>query len=79
MSAVPIHPGRMEQIISRLGPWKLRFASAAGLLVLVVLLACISGWASPEGSISGKVVDPSEAVIPEFPLSSTTWKRDCGK
>ena len=54
----------MEQMNSRSGPPKFRVASAAGLLIPVLLLACLSGWASPEGSISGKVVDPSEAVIP---------------
>ena len=54
----------MEQMNSRFGPPKFRVASAAGLLIPVLLLACLSGWASPEGSISGKVVDPSEAVIP---------------
>ena len=54
----------MEQMNSRSGPLKFRVASAAGLLIPVLLLACLSGWASPVGSISGKVVDPSEAVIP---------------
>jgi hypothetical protein len=54
----------MEQISSRLGPPKFRAASVAGLLVPVMLLACISGWANSVGSISGRVLDPSEAVIP---------------
>ena len=54
----------MGQMNSRSGPLKFRIASATGLLIPVVLLACISGWASPVGSISGKVVDPSEAVMP---------------
>ena len=34
------------------------------MLIAVVLLACIPVWASPDGSISGKVLDPSDAVIP---------------
>jgi hypothetical protein len=54
----------MEQESIRLGPPKFLVASAAGRLIPVLLLACLSGWASPEASISGKVVDPSEAVIP---------------
>ena len=54
----------MGQMNSGSGPLKFRIASATGLLIPVVLLACISGWASPVGSISGKVVDPSEAVMP---------------
>jgi len=54
----------MDQIKSRSGPPEFPVASAAGLLIPVLLLACLTGWASPEGSISGKVVDPSEAVIP---------------
>jgi hypothetical protein len=54
----------MEQINNRLGPPKFRAASGAGLLIPVLLLACLPGWASPEGSISGTAVDPSEAVIP---------------
>jgi len=54
----------MEQINSRFGPPKFRLASAVGLLIPVLLLACLSGGASPEGNISGTVVDPSEAVIP---------------
>ena len=54
----------MKKISSRLRPPKFRAASVAGLLVPVVLLACISDWANSEGSISGRVVDPSEAVIP---------------
>jgi len=49
---------------SRSGPPKFRLASAPGLLIPVLVLACLTGWASPEGRISGKVVDPSEAVIP---------------
>ena len=54
----------MEQTNSRSGPRKFRFAPAAGLLIPVVLLACLSGWARPQASISGKILDPSEAVIP---------------
>jgi hypothetical protein len=54
----------MEQINSGSGPPKFRLASAAGLLIPVLLLACLSGWASPGGSISGTVADPSEAVMP---------------
>ncbi|MFZ0931718.1 MAG: carboxypeptidase-like regulatory domain-containing protein, partial [Syntrophobacteraceae bacterium] len=54
----------MDQIKSRSGPPEFPVASAAGLLIPVLLLACLTGWAIPEGSISGKVVDPSEAVIP---------------
>ena len=54
----------MEPPISRLATLKFPIARAAGLLIPVVLLACISVWASPEGNISGKVLDPSEAVIP---------------
>jgi len=54
----------MEQISSRLGPPKFRAASVEGLLVPVMLLAWISGWANSAGSISGRVVDPSEAVVP---------------
>jgi hypothetical protein len=48
----------------RSGSAQFRLASAAGMLILVLGLACLRGWASPEASISGKVVDPSEAVIP---------------
>ncbi len=54
----------MDPIKSRSGPPKFGVASAACRLIPVLLLAGLTVWASPEGSISGKVVDPSEAVIP---------------
>ena len=54
----------MEQMNSRSGPPKFRLASAVGLLIPVLLLVSLSGWASPRGSISGTVADPSEAVMP---------------
>ena len=54
----------MQHTNNRLGPPKFRVASGAGLLIPVLLLACLSGWASPEGSVSGTVADPSEAVMP---------------
>jgi len=48
----------------RLKALKSPSARTVGLLGPAVLLACIYGWAGPEGSISGKVTDPSEAVVP---------------
>ena len=44
--------------------WRFPLARADTMLIAVVLLACVPVWASPDGSISGKVVDPSDAVIP---------------
>src|SRR5579862_199758 len=54
----------MEPSIIQLEGLKFRIGRAVSLWIPVVLMACISVWASPEGSISGKVLDPSEAVIP---------------
>jgi hypothetical protein len=54
----------MEQINSQSGPSKLRIAGAAGLSIPFLLLAGLSAWAGAGGSISGKIVDPSEAVVP---------------
>jgi len=54
----------MEQISTRWGPPRFHIIRAAGLSVPIALLACISVSALPTGSISGKVVDPSEAAIP---------------
>jgi len=54
----------MEQIHTRWGRSRFHITRAAGLLLPIALLACISVSALPPGSISGKVVDPSEAVIP---------------
>ncbi|MFZ0961724.1 MAG: carboxypeptidase regulatory-like domain-containing protein [Terriglobia bacterium] len=49
---------------SRSGPLRFRVGRAAGLVIPALLLAYLSGWAGPGGSISGRVLDPSDAVIP---------------
>ncbi len=54
----------MEQMNSRSGPLRFRVGRAAGLVIPALLLAYLSGWAGPGGSISGRVLDPSDAVIP---------------
>jgi len=54
----------MNQVKSRSGSPEFRVARAGGLLIPAFLLTCLMCWANPEGSISGKVVDLSEAVIP---------------
>ena len=58
----------MEQVSSLFETVKPRVARVVGLLIPILLLACLSGWASPAGSISGTIVDPSGAVIPGVTL-----------
>ena len=58
----------MSQIAIGYGPRKLQAAINIDWLISFTLLACLSGWANPGGSISGKVVDPTEAVIPGVPV-----------
>ena len=53
----------MEQMNIRSGLRKFRVTHPAAPLIPILLLVCLSAWASPGGSISGRVVDPSEAVI----------------
>ena len=73
----------MDHAIGRSRPLRHHVANTVGLWIMASLLACLSGWAGPAGSISGTVADPSGAVIPgasvilrnvetEFRQSSTT-------
>lgn len=54
----------MQQDNIRTGPLGTRVYGVVGGMVSVILLACLSAWSVPEGSISGKVVDPSGGVMP---------------
>ena len=53
----------------RLCPSKYRTGSLLSWLAFIILVTCVSGWASPEGSISGRVLDPSGAVMPGVSVS----------
>ena len=55
----------MVQSSSRFGTPRFCRTSAVGLLIAGLLMACFSAWGRPGGSISGTVLDPSGAVIPE--------------
>ena len=54
----------MQQLDILSGLAVFRRASVAGWLVSISLIACLSGWADPEASIGGRVIDPTGAVIP---------------